>query len=108
MKYCNNCGSEMTDQSHFCPICGANANGQTNNYQNTYTNNYQPIQTKANGMAIAGFILAFLIPLLGWIFGGIGLKNASKCNSGKGLAIAALIVATLNWILGMLIQLDII
>ena len=54
MKYCNNCGSEMTDQSHFCPICGANANGQTNNYQNTYTNNYQPIQTKANVMAIAG------------------------------------------------------
>ena len=72
---------------------------------NTNTNYSQQPQTKVNGMAIAGLILAFIIPLLGWIFGGIGLNNAKKCNSGKGLAIAALIVATLNWLISMFMQL---
>lgn len=47
-----------------------------------------------NGMAIAGFVLAFFFPVLGLIFSAIGM---SQCNqrgdNGKGLAIAGLVIS---------------
>lgn len=104
MKYCQQCGSELKENSNFCEICGAR-HQEVN--QNHYNNDNQQLvyEKKTNVMAIIGLITAFLIPLLGWIFGGIGLSNAKKCNSGKGLAIAALIVASVNWFLSFILQL---
>jgi uncharacterized phage infection (PIP) family protein YhgE len=63
-----------------------------------------------NGMATAGFILALLtlflgwIPVLGWliwllgiIFSAIGLGNANRAGgTGKGLAIAGLVISLLG------------
>ena len=50
-------------------------------------------------MAIAGFICSFFSPLLGWIFGGIGLNRSIKRNGkGQGLSIAAIVIATIMFI----------
>ncbi len=48
---------------------------------------------KTNGMAIAGFVCAFVFWPLGIIFSAIGLFRAGKLRSGKGLAIAGLIIS---------------
>ena len=41
---------------------------------------------------------------LGWIFGGIGLSRSNKRNGkGKGLSIAALAIASVNFLLGLII-----
>ena len=66
-------------------------------YQNmpTYPAEQQQ-KEESNGLALAGFICSFFIPILGWIFGGVGLSRANKRNGkGKGFAIASLIISTL-------------
>lgn len=46
-------------------------------------------------MAVAGFVCSFFVPILGWVFGGIGLSRASKRNGkGKGLSIAGIAIAS--------------
>lgn len=91
--YCKNCGTEINDQAVVCPKCGV----PTSNYSAPTEN------TNKNGFAIAGFVCSFFIPLLGWIFGGIGLSRALKRN-GKfmGFAIAALVIATIMFFIGFI------
>lgn len=88
MKYCSHCGSEVQDDAIYCPNCGELTSGSS-----SYGNQ------SSNGFAIAAFICSFFIPLLGWIFGGIGISKANKMNGkGKGLAIAGIIIATISFI----------
>ena len=89
--YCRKCGKEIPDDSSVCPYCGVEV---------ITTNNYQ-VYNKTNTMAIVGLITAFLSPLLGWIFGGIGLKRSNNGYGGRGIAILALIVATANFAYSM-------
>lgn len=62
----------------------------------------QPAYTprpKTNGLAIAGFICAFLISLVGLILSIIALvqiNNSNGMQKGKGLAIAGIIIAVLS------------
>lgn len=80
--YCNKCGTEFDDGAAYCPNCGAATNGSV------------PKQT--NGCAIAGFILAFFMPLIGFILSIVGIAKAKDCGgSGKGLAIAGLVLSLL-------------
>lgn len=56
-----------------------------------------------NGMAIAGFILAFLVPILGLIFSIIGSKKSKELDGqGKGLAVAGIVISALGILLGIL------
>lgn len=50
---------------------------------------------KSNGMATAGFVLSFFVPLLGIIFSVIGLSKSKDAGKGKGLAIAGIIISIL-------------
>ncbi len=79
MKYCIRCGSTILDEAVICPYCGCAQGTQK--------------REGTNGMAIAGFVCSFLIPLLGLIFGGIGLKTANKTGNGRGLSIAGIIIS---------------
>lgn len=90
MKYCPHCGNEVYDDAVACPHCGCSlsVNGKS------VALRYDDKQGK-NGYAVAGLILAFFIPLLGWIFGGIGLSKANEREAGKGLSIAAIVIATI-------------
>ena len=95
MKYCRNCGNEVPDEAAICMKCGCRVEAQENVYK---------YKSDTNGMAIAGFICSFFIPLLGWIFGGIGLSKANKLyGKGKGFAIAAIIISTVSFIVGIII-----
>lgn len=63
-------------------------------YQPYYSPQPAPASEK-NGMAIAGFVCSFFVPILGWVFGGIGLSKAKKLNGkGKGFSIASIAIAT--------------
>ena len=71
-------------------------------------NNVQPTPqaapSKTNGMAIAGFIVSLLVSgLIGLILSIIGLNKAKECNSGKGLAIAGIIIGIVKMILTILV-----
>ena len=91
--FCSRCGRQVADDSYFCPACGyvLGAGQQQVMYER---------REEKNGMAVAGFICAFISPLFGWIFGGIGLGRAAKRNGkGRGLSIAALIVSTVTFVI---------
>lgn len=61
-----------------------------------------PPRSGTNGMAIAGFILAFFCSILGLIFSIIGLNQAKERNQGgQGLAIAGIVISVLSIIIGI-------
>ncbi|MEU6851003.1 DUF4190 domain-containing protein [Actinacidiphila alni] len=59
---------------------------------------YPPPPTNTNGMAIASLVTSFTcIPLLGAIFGLVGLKQIKRRGErGKGLAVAGLVLSTIG------------
>jgi uncharacterized membrane protein YvbJ len=109
MKYCSKCGYEMLDDAVVCPKCGKrNAYHQhyeRNEYQHYERNAYnQRNSTSTNGFAIAGFLCSFFIPLLGWIFGAVGMAEANQMDDkGKGLAIAAIVISTIKFIINFIV-----
>jgi hypothetical protein len=74
---------------------------------------------KSNGMAVAGFVLALLgalgsiipfvngffafLAVLGLVFGIIGLVKAGRLGAGKGLSIAAIILAVLAIVISIVV-----
>jgi hypothetical protein len=71
----------------------------------TCPDKYERLQGKAstNSMAIAGFVLSFLIPILGLIFSWIALSQIKKSGEkGKGLATAGLIISIIPIALAIL------
>ena len=85
-KFCSNCGNELADQAVICPKCGVSTgqNAVAGNNNNT-----------SNGMATAGFVLSFFVPLLGLIFSILGLKKVKETSAGKGLATAGIIISSI-------------
>ncbi len=73
---------------------------------------YHPSSYEApttSGKAIAGFVLAFLCGVLGLIFSILGYqecKNSNGTVKGEGLALAGIIIASINMFLGLIIALS--
>ena len=129
--YCRNCGKQIDDAAAFCPYCGAktdvaeapasdgffdspsqSAPGEGYTYSPPPAGYYQQpssgYEEQSNGMALAGFICAFFFPVLGWIFGGIGLSRSKKCGGkGKGLSIAAIVIATVMWLVSTIVYINV-
>ena len=98
--FCTNCGKEINNQAVICPHCGVPT--QNCNLTQVYTRQ----NNDKNGIAIAGFVCSFFIPLLGWIFGGIGLSRANKRNGKfKGFAISAIIISTCRFFINIIVNL---
>ncbi len=91
-KFCTNCGNELDDRAIMCPKCGV-ALTQATNASNG---------SSSNGMAIAGFILSFFIPLLGLIFSILGLKRSKETNNGKGLSTAGIIISCITMVITLI------
>ena len=93
--YCKYCGKEVLENAVICPTCGVQIKDLVT---------AEEAKPPKNGIAIAGFVCSFFIPLLGWIFGGVGLSRAIKRdNKGIWFSIAALLISTFNFLLGFAI-----
>ena len=102
MKTCKNCGHFMEDKQLYCEKCG-----ELNEVKETQFNQTSNVVIKkTNGIAIAGFVCSFFIPLLGWIFGGIGIKKSKETNSGYGLSLAAIIIASIGFVINFFLLME--
>ena len=88
--FCTHCGKEISEDAAICIHCGCAVREL----------GMEEARPKGNGMAIAGFVCSFFVPLLGWIFGGIGLSRANKRNGkGKGFSVAAITIASIMFVI---------
>ena len=61
---------------------------------------------ETDGLAIAGFVLSLLIPIVGLVLSAIALGRIKKNNSGgRGLATAGLIIGIVFTVLGLILLL---
>lgn len=90
-KFCAKCGNEIEKGTTFCANCGTPVEGTTKKVETESNDNGGQV---SNGMATAGFVLSFFVPVLGLIFSIIGLNKANQLNgAGRGLAKAGLILS---------------
>ena len=126
--FCRQCGKEVDENANFCANCGAKLEKeqaqppveevvQEKSVDDVWETSVQDETAQAvenqseqkdesaqtNDMAIIGFVSSFVSPLMGIVFGGIGLSRAMKRKGkGKGFAIAALAVGVANFLLGVM------
>lgn len=113
--FCKYCGGQIADGALFCPNCGAKQTSSNDSVQKEqYTeSNYQqatdynentsaPQENRKNVMAILGFIFSFFIPLLGLIFSIIGLSKSKQTLSGKGFAVAGIIISVVTMVINLI------
>ena len=95
-RFCTHCGHKVHEDAVVCVHCGCAIEGATSSTQTGE-------KSKINGMAIAGFVCSFFIPILGWVFGGIGLAKSKKLDGkGKGFAIAAIAIASAMFVIRLI------
>lgn len=100
MRYCRNCGEEVEENQKYCFNCGSPL------YKDEYADGGSYTKKLVNSMAIWGFVLSFLIPILGVVFGIIGYnKTKTGEYSGRSLAIAAIIIGIVTMIANVIIAL---
>ena len=99
MKYCNNCGSVLSDNAILCNNCGrsCNASSRINNMKTKYNSG------KNNTYAIVGFIFSLVgLSIPGLALSCFGISKANECNGkGKGLAIAGMVISIVMCVLSM-------
>ena len=115
-NFCPKCGTKMTENDEFCPECGTKNVQKKKRVVEEYeyeapARSYQPAQQdyygvapqRTNGMGIAGFVLSFLIPILGLIFSIIGYTKAKEYNdNAKGLSLAGIIISSVFIVIGII------
>lgn len=61
-------------------------------------------ESPTNGLVIAGFVLAFLMPLIGLILSIVGLSQTKKRNQkGGGLAVAGIVISSIGTLVWLVI-----
>lgn len=113
-KFCISCGNEIPEGNSVCASCGTPVDGApkavapapaapSQSGTTVVVNQTQPAKP-TNGLAIAGFVISLLccgsLSPVSLILSIIGLIKAKDINgSGKGLAIAGIILSALGIIL---------
>ena len=111
-KKCSRCGESITNDAKFCKNCGEKIEEgkiKEETVQTTQsTSNEQKVPV--NGLSITGFVFSIvsllccgLVSPIGLIFSIIGLaKGDPEDRTGKGLAIAGVIISAIMLILFIL------
>ena len=113
MKYCQQCGSQLMDNSNFCPYCGSKCEApvstqqdNTNNILNTFNqqqpnvnhfNNYNPNTPKPteDQDSVAGYVcLSLCFPIVGIIL--FCVWNTTRPKNAKAVLIASIISIALT------------
>ena len=90
MKYCTNCGKELSDEMIFCPDCGHATDLASNNAPSK-----PPMEDKVH---IGLCVLAFFIPLFGLIYWLIARNETPKKANAVGLT------ALISWIINIVMS----
>lgn len=91
MKYCVNCGFELEENQAVCLNCGKLVEEKNKTKDSSMT------------FAIIGIVGGLLIPLLGWIFGGMGISkaNENKNDTARILSILAIVIGTIMFVVNL-------
>lgn len=101
-KFCSKCGKEVGKTDAFCQYCGGQIAEEVKAEKVTKVETSEG--NPNNGMAVAGFILSFFVPLLGLIFSIVGVVKSRNLNgAGKGLAIAGIIISAVSMVISSFI-----
>ena len=107
--YCRYCGKQIEDNAVTCPDCGKATGVEEIKKTDTADFNevfeaqettieqppHEELHPVTNDMALIGFVTSFVSPLLGWVFGGVGLaRSLKRKGKGKGFSIAAIAIAS--------------
>jgi len=106
---CQYCGNQIPENATNCPACGAQSPTpppmQFTNVAQTSIQNQMQQQANdeyaawAIGTYIGLFVLSAIIPLVGWIFGGMNCKHQNRKAQAIGLIVISSIMS-LIYILG--------
>lgn len=117
--FCKHCGKEIQQGAAFCSHCGGMTENRVQSADpfdtppasyNSAPSSPAPKPTTApvpqnNTLSTVGFVLSFLISLAGLICSIMGLKKADECGgTGKGLAIAGIVISVLNMVFSFIIN----
>ena len=116
--YCTKCGTELSDDSRFCHKCGsavspAAYNDTVNKVEYTTPDPapkiaagaelpQQPSNADDGTYGILGFVLAFFVPIVGFILSIMGVnkkKNAGFAAAGVVISIILMVLSTVLVIL---------
>ncbi len=119
--FCRNCGKELSDKAIACIGCGMNPKGGNAHCPScgAETKEKQIICTACGGSlkgsssdvwstgAYIGFIvLSVIIPLFGWIYGGIHMKNAADGSQRKKQAWHFVIAGIVGFVLAVIAKIS--
>ena len=105
--YCQKCGAEIADEAIVCPKCGC-ATGNTIQSANQMAVPAENEISSAKTMSILSIVLGLLIPIAGWILGGLAFGKANsmlangvtdeRVSATKSLSIVGLVVSTIVFV----------
>lgn len=88
--FCKNCGQEISNDSVYCPYCGAKI------AQSTPTPT-QPATKQTSMLAVVGLVLSFFMPLIGLICSIVARKKCREENlEGGTLALVGIVISALS------------
>ncbi|MBQ6512544.1 zinc-ribbon domain-containing protein [Methanobrevibacter sp.] len=100
-KFCPACGEALIDDAKFCKSCGASLSGAVNRQSVPE----RPLVEKSyTAITVIGYILAFLLPLLGVICAIYLLtrKDSEDANKhGKYMIIVAVVIWAISFLMVM-------
>ena len=120
--FCLKCGKEIADDALYCPHCNCPTENAAVTSVSSAMNAEPSGKTTANFGLISvilgaiGIVMAWLIAILGYLFGGGALalaiigkikdNNRKRANLGLVLAIMTLVFSFLNSILGIILMMQ--
>ena len=120
MAYCLSCGHSLAADAQFCSACGT-ARGERRtgpvvaSGEAGFTTTLAAVETRTEGKAVASLVLGISgLLLLGVVFGPIAIivgwlslsriKASGGLYTGKGMAIAGVILGAVDTIAGLLLM----
>lgn len=115
--FCKYCGHELDENAEVCMHCGCPTDNFGRRRTNIVTSPAEPAH-KTNPYAVTGLVLAIvgavcilpstifgaIVLILAIVFSSIGIAKAKDIQRGRGMAIAALVIAIVVLVAGIALR----